>query len=386
LKEGVSTKKSAKAAERDEYLAALNKALQDLSVDMHSKDSYLNENNIGKYSPKFKAIYDKIKKNTGNTLVYSQFRKVEGLGILGLILQANGYAEFKVKKLQNGDWDLDIPEQDYNKPKYTMFTGNNEESKMLLKIFNSDFETLPENIKSKLPLVMTGNSKEEVNNLHGGLIKVIMITQSGAEGISLKNVRQVHIVEPYWNQVRMDQVIGRAVRTCSHVELPSSERHVDVYTYYTIFPAELVAKSFTLKTKDKSLTTDEYIYRIAKRKANIINSILDLLKKAAVDCGINAKKHKNVKCFTFPTNMSKSSLSYNHNIRDDMLDYQYDVGLMDIQWNGQVYKTKIGNFLVNTTDNSVYDYDLYVDSGKLVKIGTLRKEKGKVSIVKSKNV
>ena len=292
LKEGTSTKKSAKAAERDEYLAALNKALHDLSLNMHSPDSYLNENNIGKYSPKFKAIYDKIKKNTGNTLVYSQFRKVEGLGILGLILQANGYAEFKVKKLQNGDWDLDIPEQDYNKPKYTMFTGNNEESKMLLKIFNSDFETLPENIKSKLPLVMVGNPKEEVNNLHGGLIKVIMITQSGAEGISLKNVRQVHIVEPYWNQVRMDQVIGRAVRTCSHVELPSSERHVDVYTYYTIFPSELVAKSFTLKTKDKSLTTDEYIYRIAKRKANIINSILDLLKKAAVDCGINAKKHR----------------------------------------------------------------------------------------------
>lgn len=381
--EGESSKKLSKSAERDEYLAELNKALSDLSKDMHSKDSYLNEKNIGKYSPKFKAIYDKIKPLNGNALVYSQFRKVEGLGVLGLVLQANGYAEFKVKKLSNGDWDIDIAKEDWKKPKYTMFTGNNEESKLLLKIFNSDFETLPEGIKSKLPNLMT--KRESLNNLHGGLIKVIMITQSGAEGISLKNVRQVHIVEPYWNQVRMDQVIGRAVRTCSHVELPADERNVEVYTYTTVFAPELIAKSFTLKTKDKGMTTDEYIYNIAFRKNRIIQSILDLLKKAAVDCGVNAKKHKNVKCFAFPTNLPDNALSYNNNIRDDMLDYQYDSDLIDLQWKGQVYKTKIGNFLVNTQDNSVYDYDLYVDSGKLVKIGVLKKENGKVSIVKERN-
>jgi hypothetical protein len=133
------------------------------------------------------------------------------------------------------------------------------------------------------------------------------------------------------------------------------------------------------------MTTDEYIYNIAFRKNRIIQSILDLLKKAAVDCGVNAKKHKNVKCFAFPTNLPDNALSYNNNIRDDMLDYQYDSDLIDLQWKGQVYKTKIGNFLVNTQDNSVYDYDLYVDSGKLVKIGVLKKENGKVSIVKERN-
>ena len=58
------------------------------------------------------------------------------------------------------------------------------------------------------------------NNVMGQIIKVLMITSSGAEGISLKNVRYVHITEPYWHPVRIHQVIGRAKRICSHSDLP----------------------------------------------------------------------------------------------------------------------------------------------------------------------
>lgn len=374
-------KSSSKSQDRDNYIHELNKALDALSENMHQKSSYLNENNIGKYSPKFKAIWDRIKELNGNVLVYSQFRKVEGLGILGLVMRANGYAEFKVKKTSNGEWDIDIAEEDYKKPKFAMFTGNNEDSKMLLKIFNSDFETLPESIKAKLPMLTCKNEKT-LNNLHGSLIKVIMITQSGAEGISLKNVRQVHIIEPYWNNVRTNQVIGRAVRTCSHVQLPQSERNVEVFTYCTAFTPELLEKSFTLKTKDKGFTTDEYIYNIAKRKSNIIDSILDLVKKASVDCGVNAKKHKNMKCFSFPANMEEDTIIHYNNIRDDMLDYQYETDIVDNEWKGQLLKTKKGNFIINPETKYVYDYDHYIDSKKLVVIGQLKKEDGKYTIVK----
>lgn len=386
LKKGASasiTKSASKSsAEKDEYLQELNKALDALSQDMYSKSSYLNEDNIGKYSPKFKAIWDRIKPLNGNALIYSQFRKVEGLGIFGLVMRANGYAEFKVKKTANGDWDIDIPKEDYKKPKFAMFTGNNDESKILLKIFNSDFDTLPETIRDKLPSLMAAPSEKTTNNLHGALIKVIMITQSGAEGISLKNVRQVHIVEPYWNNVRMSQVIGRAVRTCSHVQLPPKERHVDVFTYYTTFTKELLDKSFTLKTKDKGFTTDEYIFNIAKRKTTIIDSILDLMKRASVDCGVNAKKHKNMSCFSYPSNMEADTITQNNNIRDDMLDYQYETDIVDTEWKGQLLKTKKGNFIINPETQYVYDYDHYLDSKKLVVIGQLKKEDGKYTIIK----
>ena len=68
-----------------------------------------------------------------------------------------------------------------------------------------------------------------------------MITASGAEGISLRNVRYVHLVDPYWHPVRLEQVIGRARRICSHKDLPPELQTVTVYflsgnTYaYSIF-------------------------------------------------------------------------------------------------------------------------------------------------------
>jgi hypothetical protein len=180
----------------------------------------------------------------------------------------------------------------------------------------------------------------------------------------------------------MDQVVGRAVRTCSHVALPPNERTVEVFTYYSVFTPELLDKSFTLRTKDKGLTTDEYIFTIAKRKAMIIGSIMDLMKRSSVDCGVNAKKHKNMKCFNFPTNMDDSEIVYNNNIRDDMLDYQYEDDIVDVEWKGKLLKTHYGNFIVNEETNIVYDYDLYVDSGKLVKLGVLKQENGKYHIIK----
>ena len=71
-------------------------------------------------------------------------------------------------------------------------------------------------------------------------IKVLMITASGSEGINLKNTRYVHIMEPYWHPARSDQVIGRARRICSHQQLPSELRTVEVFLYIMIFTEEQI--------------------------------------------------------------------------------------------------------------------------------------------------
>jgi hypothetical protein len=65
-----------------------------------------------------------------------------------------------------------------------------------------------------------------------------MITSSGAEGINLKNTRYVHIVEPYWNMVRFQQVIGRARSICSHEDLPISEQNIKIFVYLSVFSEE----------------------------------------------------------------------------------------------------------------------------------------------------
>jgi hypothetical protein len=342
------------------------------------KSDYLLDSNIEMYSPKFKLILKHIVEMKGTSLVYSQFRTVEGLGVFALTMKKNGFAEFKVKKV--GDqWDIDINLEDYHKPKYMEFTGNNEQTQILLKIFNSDLENLPVLIKNKLKELDT--QKKNEGNLYGSLIKTCMITQSGAEGISLKNVRQVHIVEPYWNHIRIDQVIGRAVRTCSHVNLPPSKQNVTVYVYYTKFSQKQLAGSFTLKNQDKGKTSDEYIYDIAKRKKNIIDQMLEMMKRASVDCGLNAHSHPGLKCFSFPINIDDNKYMYVTDINNESLDYQIQKHIMTEEWEGKVMITKKGNFLIDEKTNKVYDYDIYKDSGKLVRIGTIDKE-GNKKIIK----
>ena len=96
-----------------------------------------------------------------------------------------------------------------------------------------------------------------------------MISPAGAEGISLFNVRQVHLLEPYWHEVRMTQMIGRAVRQCSHKDLPMNERHVDIFRYKSI------------RGKNEKWTTDQQIENIARSKDSLIQSFLDTVKEAA---------------------------------------------------------------------------------------------------------
>ena len=92
--------------------------------------------------------------------------------------------------------------------------------------------------------------------------------------MDFKNIRQVHILEPWYNTNRIEQIIGRAVRTCSHKLLPFSERNVMIFLYGTLLP-------------DGSEAVDLYVYRLAELKAVQIGRVTRVLKGAAVDCILN---------------------------------------------------------------------------------------------------
>jgi len=134
-------------------------------------------------------------------------------------------------------------------------------------------------------------------NRYGYLCKVFLGTAAAAEGISLKNVRQVHIMEPYWNEVRIQQVIGRARRICSHIDLDESDRNIYVYRYHMILTPD------QQKLLGETLSTDQAIYEIASRKKQINEQFLQVLKDGSVDCYLNYQ-HNNttnnpIKCFSF---------------------------------------------------------------------------------------
>lgn len=69
-------------------------------------------------------------------------------------------------------------------------------------------------------------------------LRVLFISKAGGEGLDLKGVRHVIIMEPAWNQATEEQVIGRAIRYKSHEHLDPKDRIVNVYHLYHIRPSD----------------------------------------------------------------------------------------------------------------------------------------------------
>jgi hypothetical protein len=112
-------------------------------------------------------------------------------------------------------------------------------------------------------------------------------------------------MEPYWNNVRLDQVKGRAIRICSHKDLPFEEREVELYTYYTIFSEEQKRGDkidVTIRDADKDrltsrlMTSDENVFYVSMRKDKINQELLTIMKESAVDCKLNAADNVGVQC------------------------------------------------------------------------------------------
>ena len=272
---------------------------------------------LNEYSPKFLKMLQNITNpdNKGLNLIYSQFRSLEGIGMMSLVLNANGFAQFKIKKDKDGEgWFVDIAPEDQEKPMYALYTGteDTDEKEIIRNIFNSDFASTPQNIKGYLE--RRKKSSGNLENKYGEIIKVFMITASGSEGINLRNVRFVHVTEPYWNAVRVEQVIGRARRICSHEDLPEDEKTVQVFEYLTVFsPAQKETLNKELKTTDSGKTTDQSLFDISKKKEQINKELLDAVKNTSIDCKI----HKGTKCFEFLGTPDSTSYSYVPNIELD---------------------------------------------------------------------
>jgi len=209
-------------------------------------------------SAKMLNIIFNISLSKGPVLVYSNYVQMEGLELFKIYLSYfNYYSWMKDKKLVAG------------KIGYTEYHGGIkelEDRRAAMKAFN------------------------EINNKYGDHIKIMLVSPAGSEGLSLENVRQVHIMEPYWNEVRIQQMIGRGIRYCSHKNLPVKERHVDVYRYKSV------------KSNTDSWTTDQHIEDLARSKEGLIQSFLDAMKEVSVDCVLNQNDNmvnEKYKCFQF---------------------------------------------------------------------------------------
>jgi hypothetical protein len=221
--------------------------------------------NIGKYSCKIKSILDNIllpfnnsietKIADGVILIYSKFIDA-GLVPVALALEEVGFLRYKTGKslFKNTPSSQGVEPKVSGNLKYIMITGDKRFS--------------PNN-KEEL------NALTNVNNKNGDQIKIALISQAGAEGLDFKYIRQVHVLEPWYNMNRIEQIIGRAVRNGSHKDLPFEKRNVQIFLHGTIL------------TNKMEEAIDLYVYRSAEYKAIKIGKISRVLKENAIDCIIN---------------------------------------------------------------------------------------------------
>ena len=359
------------------YKERIDAAIQNI---WDNSNDYLTPEALARFSPKFLHILDNIKdpEYIGLHLVYSQFRTLEGIGLFSLVLEKNGFTRFKIKKNASDIWEINIPEADAGKPTYALYTGTEttEEKEIIRRIYNGEWDYIPTNLSSEL-------KKIAHNNNMGEIIKVLMITSSGSEGINLRNTRYVHIMEPYWHPVRTEQVIGRARRICSHKNLPKALQTVEVFVYLMILSAEQLKSDDAIELKRKDLskgdpklpvTSDQLLYEISEIKANLSMQLTDAIKESAFDCYI----YSNGKCMNFgdPNN---TKFSYIPDYANQQSDITIKANKRKIEWEGKpitlngkeyVYR-RMSPKLLNIYDKNSYLEALDNVDINPVQIGTL---------------
>jgi superfamily II DNA or RNA helicase len=216
------------------------------------------DDKIKDYSKKIHNIITEIKKSNGIVMIYSQF--IEGGCVpLALALEELGLSRSNGSNL-------------FKKMPRNRFSFKNNDNKTFFgsyAMITGDPSISPNN-KNELKEVT--NSK----NKYGEFVKVVIISKAGSEGLDFKNIRQIHLMEPWYNLNRTKQTIGRAVRNLSHCMLPFKERNVEIFLYGT-----------QLNNTNENEAIDLYMYRLAEQKTMKINKISQILKENALDCVLN---------------------------------------------------------------------------------------------------
>ena len=221
------------------------------------------------YSAKISQICESIRNSKGIVIVYSQYID-GGVVPIALALEEMGFSRFgsyqntknlfKSPRTQEIDSITMKPRNeflgdpnDFHPAKYVMITGD--------KAFSPNNAADIKHVTN-------------VNNSNGEKVKVILISKAGAEGLDFKCIRQIHILEPWYNMNRIEQIVGRGVRNLSHCNLPFEQRNVEIYLHTTLLENDEEA-------------ADLYVYRFAEKKSLQIGRITRLLKEISVDCILN---------------------------------------------------------------------------------------------------
>ena len=226
--------------------------------------NFLDLDQLKNYSSKIYNIIKNINKSDGIAFIYSNYLEGGVLPIL-LALEQNGYKHCSDNEIfQSKDKRESISYEGKLKSKYKEGEFKQARYMVISGSFESGLNLTQKNFKKEIELV---TSKE---NKNGEIIKVIIGSTMAAEGLDFKNIRSIHLLEPWHNINKLEQVIGRGIRNCSHIMLDDPKyRNVTIYLYTTII-------------EDRE-TIETYLYRRCEIKSKQIGQIELLLKDMAID-------------------------------------------------------------------------------------------------------
>lgn len=353
-------------------------------IKEHGRD-ILSKAGLEMHSPKFLAMLNNIQNpsHIGLHLVYSQLRSIEGIELFSCTLEQNGFTKFKIKQV-NQTWVLDMDPELLGTPMYALYTGTEGpiEREILRNIYNGSWKDVPKSLADILSKVSTTNNR-------GQLIKVLMITSAGSEGINLLNTRYVHIMEPYWHPVRTEQVIGRARRICSHQSLPPELRTVDVFIYlmsltpeqfnsdiakelrrfdeskklYYVGNPDDVDKSDRNKYKRLYFTSDQTLFEISNIKEELNSQLLKAVKESSIDCATHVKSSskEQLTCLSFGDLRDRTDdYSYKPDIKKDLSDKDNELNTRNIELSDLTLITVKGiDYAYHDPSKNVYDIQSY---------------------------
>ncbi len=226
------------------------------------ENQILSYENIKSYSTKIHTILENMLKHTteGIIFIYSDYI-FSGILPMAIALEHIGFEKYSggnildpPTKITPIGYNLKpITKENKKKAKYIVLTGDKSLS--------------PNNEKER-------KDSLHYNNLNGENIKVILGNSVTSEGMDFKNIREVHVLDPWYHLYKIEQIIGRGIRYCSHSYHPKEKQNVTVYLHTSMVNYE-----------HESIDTNTY--RIAEKKASEIGVVEKILKRNAVDAFLN---------------------------------------------------------------------------------------------------
>ncbi len=242
--------------------------------------------NLNEYAPKIQTIVNNIlEMDSGIAFIFSQFIS-SGVIPMILALEANGFSKYDGKA-------SDIKHLD----------KTNVRDKGRYLVITSDKE-LSGTKKQQLEWINIARSK---GNEYGNNIRVIIASGSGGEGIDLKWIRQVHIMEPHFHFSQIEQAVGRAIRNNSHIELEKEKRNCTIFYHSVIYPKRVNKES-----------VDMYLYRIAMRKRKATNNVRKIIQENSITCNF-FKKLNNFDYKSYENSIIIDSKGKKHKFSENMI-------------------------------------------------------------------